>query len=182
MACSLSTGTKCTPVRGEREAIGDPRRHALALGRLRRERCLGAGADDPPLVLRGAINHAAHELVGRRVAIALARGRHDARPALPRRTLDARREHDVAGNSVALRDNEHSRPVFAEGRQRRAEGGALLDGRHAADALIDVPGRDLNALAGGPSFDARPLRFRAKPLLVLRDANVGDRDKGGTGL
>jgi hypothetical protein len=49
-------------------------------------------------------------------------------------TVDARREHDVARNPIALGDHEHARVVFPQGHERQTQGRTLGDRRDAAHA------------------------------------------------
>ena len=86
-------------------------------------------------------------------------------------------KYHVAGDAVALGHDEDARPVLSDACQRCDKGRALVDGGYGANALVNVPGDDANALASGPCFDGRTLGFRSKLLLVLGDADVGDRDE-----
>ena len=168
-------------VRREGTAEGDAAARLLPAGADDGERCLGPGSDEGPLVRCRAIDHGAHEGVSGSRAVPLARRAHDDCPRAGRGTLDARREYDVSHDSIALGDDQRTGAVLAQARQGRHKGRALVDGCDGANALVDVPRCDGHALAGRPSFDCRPLRFRAKLLIVLRDTNVGDRDEGRTG-
>ncbi len=161
-------------------AIGRPAERtfpgAFSLGALRGEGGLGSRSDEVQFIRSHSVNDCLREAVRRGVAIPDAIRVYDPRTARANRPIDERRHGNIASYSIALRRDQDSRPRRAELTQGRHLPGPICDLASAAHALIDVPRHDLDAFAGRPRLDCGALRFRAKPLLIGRDPNVGDRE------
>jgi len=108
--------SRAVGVQREAQRHGPDALAACALGRERRTR---ARSNQPVLVLGRAVDHGADENVGRRIAVALTADAHDAAAFERDGGLDARCEHDVAGDPIAPCDDEHPCGVLAQGCQRR---------------------------------------------------------------
>jgi hypothetical protein len=70
----------------------------------------------------------------RKATVAFAARAHEARSRDRHGTLDARREHDVARNPIALGDHEYASLLFAQSHERQTQGRTLGDRRDAAHA------------------------------------------------
>ena len=152
--------------------------HAFTVGAFGRECRAGARANQAVLVLGCTVDDRADERVGGGIAVAFAARAHDARPRDRHGALDARREHDVARDPIALGDHEYARLVLEQSRERQTQSRTLGDRRDAAHALVEAPRRHADALATGPCLDGGSLRVSREALFVLGCAQVGDRDAG----
>jgi hypothetical protein len=175
VARSRRLATSSHAIRMQREAEGN-RADTLAAGALGGERRGRARANQAVLVLRSAVDHGADERIGRRIAAAFAAGADEAGALHRHGVLDARREQDVARDPIALGHDEHRRLVLTHGAERPAQGGTMLERHDAAHALIDVPLRNADPLAGGPRLDGGTLSLWRESLLALGRAHICDGD------
>lgn len=148
---------------------------------LRTQSSSSALANERALELRDGVEDRALEALRGRVTGADTICAHHARAGALRSALDGGGDHDVARESIASGDDEHTRAVLADGIERGEEARAVVDlGSAAKSVFVDRGEGDGVPLR--PASELRALGFGAELLAFGGRAHVPDGNGGGASL